>query len=180
MAMTWGQLKAVASAAVLPDTAQVLIELDLAAGTVTIDNDQSFSTGPADVEHLAGIDCEVEFSREFAGNPAGMKHGSEAIFSFKRGYIGDGTFSFASDINPSESEVVVAGPSASDGWGFVAWNEGYWGSDTSPQPVRVGIPKGVARFNALTAKFSNRMAYSGFELSGFSLVYNPMSVRVDR
>jgi hypothetical protein len=35
MAMTWGQLKAVATASALPDTAQVLIELDLAAGTTT-------------------------------------------------------------------------------------------------------------------------------------------------
>jgi hypothetical protein len=33
MALTWGQLKAVAAA--LPDTAAVMIELDMPAGTVT-------------------------------------------------------------------------------------------------------------------------------------------------
>jgi hypothetical protein len=35
MALTWGQLKAVATAAALPDTDAVMIELDIAAGTTT-------------------------------------------------------------------------------------------------------------------------------------------------
>jgi hypothetical protein len=35
MAMTWGQLKAVAVAAALPDTAAVMIELDVPGGTGT-------------------------------------------------------------------------------------------------------------------------------------------------
>jgi hypothetical protein len=34
MAMTWGQVKAVAVAAALPDTAPVILQLELPAGTV--------------------------------------------------------------------------------------------------------------------------------------------------
>jgi hypothetical protein len=154
--------------------------VDLANSTVTIDNDQTVVTGTADVSHFAAINCELEWAREFSGNPAGFKHYSEALFGFKTQYIGTGVCSFSSDINPSVVEVEIDGPDASNGWGYVAWGDGNWGGNTNPQPVRVGIPYSVARCNALSVKFANYKAYSDFELSGLSLVFNPMSTRGDR
>lgn len=154
--------------------------ISLGAGTVTIDNDQSFTLATADVSHLKAVSCSLEWCRDFASNPAGYKHFSEAIFGFKTEFIGTGNFSFSSDVNPSVTVVPVSGPSAADGWGFVAWGEGTWGGSTSPAPIRVGVPYSVARCNALTVKFDNYKAFSDWELTGFSLVFNPTSTRVAR
>jgi hypothetical protein len=154
--------------------------IDLGAGTITIDNSQSITTGVADISHFAAIRCELEWSREFSGNPAGFKHYSEALFGFKNQYIGTGVCSFSSDISPSVIDVEISGPDAPNGWGYVAWGDGNWGGNTNPLPVRVGIPYSVARCNALSIKFSNYKAYSDFELNGVSLVFNPMSTRGDR
>jgi hypothetical protein len=154
--------------------------IDLANSTITIDNDQTLTLSTADISHFAAIRCEIEWSREFSGNPAGFKHYSEALFGFKTQYIGNGICSFSSDINPSVTEVTIAGPDAPTGWGYVAWGDGNWGGNTNPLPVRVGIPYAVARCNALSVQFSNYKGYSDFELSGVSLVYNPISTRGDR
>lgn len=154
--------------------------INLSGGTVTIDNDQTFTLNTADIEHSAAISCTIEWSREFAGNPAGFKHFSEASFGFKTQYIGTGTFTFSSDINPTEVDVAITGPAGADGWGYVAWGDGTWGGASSPLPVRVGVPSALGRCNALTVKFANYKAYSDFELSGVALSFNPMSARGDR
>lgn len=154
--------------------------IDLINGTVTIDNDQTFTLSTADVNHYAAINTQIEWSRDFAGNPAGLKHFSEAIFAFKREYLGTSTFGFSSDLASAVTEIEVSGPEGADGWGYTAWGDGAWGGDVSPNPVRVGIPRGAARCNALSVVYSNYKAYSSFELTGFSLVYTPTSTRTSR
>jgi hypothetical protein len=154
--------------------------IDTGAGTITVDLDQTYTLSTADVTHLKAIDCQLEFARDFSGNPAGLKHYSEAIFGFKEGYIGSGLFSFSSDINASVNEVTISGPDAADGFGYSGWGSGPWGGDANPTPIRVGIPYSTARANALSVSFTNYKAYSYFELSGMSLVFNPTSTRVAR
>ena len=154
--------------------------VDTGSGTVTIDVDQTFTLSTADVTHLKAIDCQLEFARDFSGNPAGFKHYSEAIFPFKEAFIGDGVFSFSSDVNPSVNEVTISGADAADGFGYQAWGDGPWGGDSSPSPIRVGVPYSTARASALSVSFANYKAYSYFELSGMSLVFNPTSTRVGR
>lgn len=152
--------------------------VDRVAGTVTVDADIAWDLTTA--QHYKAIEVVLEWSREFAGNPAGMKHFSEAQFLFKSTPIGEMTATFTSDVNPTEATVPFYGPASQGAWGWMPWGDGVWGGDSYPSPVRIGVPRPSARCNALTVKLNQRVAYSDFQLSGVSLVYNSVSVRTSR
>lgn len=156
-----------------------ITDVDTAGGTVTIDVSQAYNLAQP-IEHLKAIPVEIEWNREVAGNPAGQKHFSEANLAFKRSFIGTSTLTFSSDTNPATNNLTITGPEAQGAWGYGAWGDGVWGGEGSPEPIRRGVPRGSARCNALSVKWTHAYAYSDFQLSGIALTFNPISTRTAR
>lgn len=150
-----------------------------AAMTVTVNTDNAWDTNDT-IDHYKAIDCILEWNPEFAGNPAGFKHFSECALLFKKAIIQSATVSFSGDSSSGTYDVAIEGPSYNGAWGYFEWGEGAWGGDAYPQPIRKGVPRQAARCNNLKVKFSHRVAYSEWQLSGVSLVFNPTSTRVAR
>jgi len=156
-----------------------ITSVDATTNTITIDIDQAWDTG-LPVLHYKAIVCEIEWNPDFAGNPAGFKHYSSCNLLFNRNIVQTATLSFSSDSNPGVNTIVISGPDAVGAWGYVAWDDGVWGGESAPAPVRVGVPKGNARCNSLTVKFTHIVASSDWQLSGLSLDFNPTSTRTAR
>lgn len=154
--------------------------IDLGAGTVTIDAEQTWTTGVATVEHLKAINCRVEWNAEFAGNPAGYKQFYEASLLFKQGFQKEATVYFYSDTNPGESSISLSSSSGNGAWGEFTWGDEVWGGETTKEPTRLGVPRPVSRCSQLSVRFESRVAYSDFQLNGLSLVFNPISTRTAR
>jgi hypothetical protein len=156
-----------------------IVAVDSTSNEVTVDN--TLDWYPAlPVKHYKAIDCEIEWNPDFAGNPAGMKHYIAANLLFATSIIRNARLSFSSDVSPGVNSVNFDGPSASGAWGYVEWGEGVWGGESSPAPVRLGVPRLNARCNSLTVKLTHSVARSDFQLSGLSLEFNPFSVRTAR
>lgn len=153
--------------------------VNTSAGTVTGDLEQDWNLA-LPVLHYKAIECEIEWNPEFAGNPAGFKHFSECSVLFNQALIKTGTLSFRTDSNPSVSTVTITGTTSIGGWGFGEWDDGVFGGDTYPEPIRKGVPRASARCNTLVVNFLHRVAYSDWQLAGMSLIFEPTSTRVAR
>ncbi len=153
-----------------------IVSVNVGASTVTVDTLNEWNAA-LPISHLKGIPVTLEWNRETAGNPVGLKHYSEVSLPFKRAYIGAAKFTFSTDVNPGVNEVFKDGPSAPGAWGFGIWGEGVWGGASAPTPVRLGIPWQSGRCNSISVSFSQSVAYSDFQLGGIGLVFNPTSVR---
>lgn len=126
------------------------------------------------------IDVDVEWNREFAANPAGFKHFSEMQILFKRAPIGNARVLFSTDLAPGLFPVPLKVTQYLYGWGASPWGSQLWGEEALPAPFRLGVPRACARCNAMTVIFRSHFAYSDFQLSGLSLVFNPISTRGTR
>lgn len=153
--------------------------VDTSAGTVTVDLDQDWDL-LSTVSHYAAIDCEIEWNPDFAGNPAGFKHFTECSLLFNQPLVKSATLSFRTDTNAAVNTVAITGLSSIGGWGFGEWDEGIWGGDAYPAPIRKGVPRPSARCNTLIVNLRHRVAYSDWQLSGIALVFEPTSVKVSR
>lgn len=163
------------------NTAFAYIEsVDAVAGTVEIDDEQTWTTGVADVTHIKAIDCRLEWNADYGGNAAGLKHYSECGLIFKQAFQKEATLYFSSDINPSEASIGITSSSGNGAWGQFEFGEEVWGGDQAKSPVRTGIPRGHARCSQLSVRFENKVAYSDFQLSGLALTFNPTSTRTAR
>ena len=154
--------------------------IDAVAGTVTIDVEQAWTTGAATVSLLSGIDFQVEWITEGAGNPAGFKQFYESNVLFQQQFTKNATIYYYSDVNPGESSIVVAAPSGNGSWGQFAWGEDIWGGDRTNYTRRFGIPSQHSRCNTLTMRITSRAAYNEVRISGASLVFNQVSTRTAR
>lgn len=153
--------------------------VDTSLGTVVVDLSQTWDTGNP-VYHYKAINNEIEWNPDFAGNPAGLKHYSACNLLFNQNIIQTATMSFSSDTNPGVNTISISGPDAIGAWGYVAWDDGVWGGESSPAPTRIGVPRPNARCNSLTVKFSHSVAQSDWRLVGLSLEFNPTSTRTTR
>jgi hypothetical protein len=162
------------------DSSGYIESVDYVNGTVTIDATQSWVVGTPTVHHLKAILCRVEWNAEFAGNPAGYKQFYEASLLFKQGFQKEATMFFYSDTNPGESRVALTSSFGNGAWGEFAFGSEAWGGETVKAPTRLGVPRAVSRCNQLSVRFESRIAYSDFQLSGLSLIFNPTSTRTAR
>jgi hypothetical protein len=156
-----------------------IVSVNSAAGTCVVDLSQSWNTG-LPVLHYKAIACTMEWNPDFAGNPAGMKHYQTLNMLFNSALIKTGTLTFSGDTNPGVNQITITGPSSSGGWGYSACDDGPWGGDSAPLPIRVGIPRLNARANNLTVKFEHRIAGSDWKLGGVALDFLPTSTRTAR
>jgi hypothetical protein len=156
-----------------------IVSVDSAAGTCVVDISLAWDTG-SPVLHYKAIDCTMQWNPDFAGNPAGLKHYQSLNMLFTSALIKTGTLTFSGDTNPGVNEITITGPTSSGGWGYSPWDDGVWGGEASPLPIRVGVPRLNARANNLTVKFEHRIAASDWKLSGVALDFIPTSTRTAR
>jgi len=156
-----------------------IVSVNTALGTCVVDIDQAWDTG-SPVLHYKAIACTMEWNPDFAGNPAGLKHYQTLNMLFNTALIKTGTLTFSGDTNPGVNQITITGPSSSGGWGYSAWDDGIWGGESAPLPIRVGVPRLNARANNLTIKFEHRIAASDWKLGGVALDFLPTSTRTAR
>lgn len=154
--------------------------VDLGNSTIEVDYARTWDTGTNDVDHYQGIECILELSPVFADNAAGFKHFQEVSLLFKQSLIRDAVIGFNSDTTASLNEVTITGDSASSAWGVGSWGILPWGGESISEPIRVGVPRDVARCNTLTITFTHRVAQSDWQLQGIVPVYWPTSTRTAR
>jgi len=154
--------------------------VNIAAGSVTVDTEQAWTTGAATVDWLKAIPCKIEWNAEFSGNPAGYKQFLEASLLFKQGFQLSATVYFYSDTNPGESSVELTSSAGNGAWGQFDWGDEVWGGEVVKEPTRIGVPRAVCRCNQLSVRFETSVAYNDFQLNGLSLVFNPISMRTAR
>ena len=154
--------------------------VDLTNSKVTVDYARTWVTGTDDVDHYQGIACTLEWSPIFGDNPAGFKHFQEISLLFKQSILRTATIEFNSDTTSSVSSVEIEGDQSSAAWGVGTWGISPWGGVSVPEPIRVGVPRDVARCNELTVSFSTIVAQSDWQLQGMVPVFFPTSTRVAR
>jgi hypothetical protein len=156
-----------------------IVSVNAALGTCVVDIDQAWDTG-SPVLHYKAIACTMQWNPDFAGNPAGLKHYQTLNMLFNAALIKTGTLTFSGDTNPGVNQITITGPTSSGGWGYSAWDDGVWGGEASPLPIRVGVPRLNARANNLTVKFEHRIAASDWKLGGVALDFLPTTTRTAR
>lgn len=156
-----------------------ITSVDLANSQVIVNIDQTWDV-MLPISHFKGISVEIQWNRESSGNPVGLKKYMELNLPFKRYYIGDASIRFFTDVNPSVNTIVKPGPSSQGAWGYNAWDDGVWGGEQTPAPMRIGVPNQSCVCNSISITFAQSVAYSDFQLSGISYVFNPMSNRTTR
>ena len=158
-----------------------ILAIDVATNKVTVDMQETWTTGVTNVVHYKALDVKVEWNSEFAGNPAGFKHFYELNLLQKSSFLITSSFYFRNDINGAENSISVLAPSYSGNWGDFTWGDEVWGGDpTSNTPVRLGVPRTHARCSQLRVRWEHKVAYSWFQVQGISLSFNPTSTRITR
>lgn len=147
---------------------------------VTVDYSRSWDTGVDTLEHYGAIECILEWNPNTADNPSGLKHFSEMNMVFKQPIIREATLGFNSDSSGSVSTIEIEGDTGSAAWGVGSWGEFAWGGVAVPSPIRVGIPRQVARSNSLKVSLTHKVSQSDWQLEGIALKYEPTSTRTDR
>lgn len=143
--------------------------------TVTLDLDVSWTASP--VTWLKAIPVTVEWNPEFAANPAGYKQWMECIILLKRGFLGDATAYFYTDIYTGRSEVEIDQAAGSGNFGDFDFGSSTFGGSPNKTPPRIGVPRNAAKSNMLFVGVEHSIAWSDFQLNGISLVYRPISTR---
>jgi hypothetical protein len=156
-----------------------VVSVNSAINTCVVDINQPWNIG-LPVLHYKAISCAMQWNPDFAGNPAGLKHYQTLNMLFNSALIKTGTLTFSGDTNPGVNQITITGPTSSGGWGYMPWDDGIWGGENAPLPIRVGVPRLNARANNLTVKFEHRIAASDWKLSGVALDFLPTSTRTAR
>jgi hypothetical protein len=154
--------------------------VDLVNSIVTVDYSRTWDTGVATLEHYGAIECILEWNPNFADNPSGLKHYTEMNMVFKQPIIRNATLGFNSDSSGAVSTIEIEGDTGSAAWGVGSWGEFAWGGVAVPSPIRVGVPRPVARCNALTVSMTHKVSQSDWQLEGFALKFEPLSTRTER
>lgn len=162
-------------------TATAYIEsVNANAGTVEIDSEQDWVISTASVIHMKAIDCKVQWNADFGDNAGGLKQYYEGSLIQQQSFQKMATIIFSSDINPSEESIEVVSSSGNGAFGEFDFGEEVFGGEQAKSPERFGIPLGHAMCSQLSVRFENKVAWSDFQLIGYSLSYNPVSTRVSR
>lgn len=163
------------------NTALAYIEsVDSVNGQVTIDTEQSWTTGAATVVHMKAIDCKVQWNADFGGNAGGLKQYYEAELIQQQAFQKEATIYFSSDINPSEAFIEITSSSGNGAFGEFVFGEEVFGGEQAKSPKRFGIPRGHAMCSQLSLRFEHKIAFSDFQLTGLALSFNPLSTSVSR
>jgi hypothetical protein len=145
---------------------------EVVSGTVlTVDATVTWAAASATV--YTGIQYELLWSAQFAGNAENWKHWREATLHFGTPAFSLGSAIFQCDTNPAELDVDLA----LGGFGVQPWSEFSWAQPGGPKNKRAGVPTNCQRSSYLNVGFSLREARSVWKLNGYTLTFEAGSER---
>jgi hypothetical protein len=123
------------------------------------------------------INIELEYVQEDMGNPGFLKHFSEVTFLFDEATFDSVTARFKTNFERSYLDTTLEGRATGD-WGAEDWDDFTWGgAHEGQQALRTYLPREVARAHWLNIRLDLEQAFTGFSLSGVSLLGTLMSSR---
>ena len=140
--------------------------VDADTNTFEVASNPGFTTTTVEIQKA--IDTEIEWLPVTMGNPGVNKQIHTCTTLFKRGFSGEATLDFSTDISPSTSSVTLAGTNLL-GWGLTGWGTTPWGDVPVKKPIRQLIPRLKQRCNWLTVGFRHSYGYSDWNLQGITL-----------
>jgi len=155
----------------------IISSKDTVNSKITAHISSPFIAGPSTV--FSAIQTDIVWAPQFFGDPSTMKQVSEGTFMFQDKNFNDSTVSYASDLNPSYSEINVNGSGYGD-FGEFNWSEQYWGGVAAPTPIRTFVPKEKQRCRFIRIRFEHQIAYEKYSLYGVSLKFRAYSTKAYR
>jgi len=154
----------------------IIEAIDPTTNTLTLRDDLGWTTGAAEVRPY--IVTEIEWNPITADTPNILKQYSEATLLVNKP-ITEANISFKT-LTSSFYESVVLSDTTSGPWGLFEWGFVPWGGSTTVFRYRTWVPRAKQRDSALVIKLTQNTVFNDFEVSGWSLIYRPISQRVTR
>lgn len=135
--------------------------------TIVLDTNPGFTT-VADTTILKAIPTRMTWCAVAFGNASIQHQYHTATLIFREGFLGTGTMEFATDTSQI-TEVLDLLTHYGNNWGMFGWGMSPWGSPTHADSVRQWVPRAKQRSISIIPTFTNRCAYSGWQLVGMSI-----------
>ena len=149
--------------------------IDSGAGTITVNDIISWTTGSATVYNPTSV--EIKWVPIHGGNPGLLKQFSEISMFFQTADFDTITLYFSTNLYQQQSSVELS-PYREGGWGTFSFGGIPWGAGTPAiQPIRTYIPMESQRAHWLDLVVSHSQALTNFAVGGFSLTLDGMSTR---
>ncbi len=143
--------------------------IDTVNNAVTVDRQQNWTAGTANVTVYRHIDCILEWLPHFGEDPGINQHWREVALLFREMAFADMSVSFATNVSPIEDYVDVLASALN-----------VYRGDTTSKTIRVGVPREKQRGNQLRIVVRHHDGWQPFTLQGLSVIYETMSERVSR
>jgi hypothetical protein len=145
----------------------IVTDINKISSEVTLNISPSFMVGT--IILYKGIQTEIEYAPQHAGNPAGQKQFSSGTLMFERRSFHNAQIAYNSDISDSYEEITFS-PTSSGIFGGTTWGDGtVWGGAGDQSQLRTYIPLKKQRCRFLGCRFIHSVALESYELYGLSL-----------
>lgn len=163
--------------AIRQDASESVIVEVVDSTTVTIeDSSESWSAGAATA--YEPIDTELQWLPFSAGHPGVLKHWQDIVFIFRNPNARAFTVGFGTDFRPSMLEYEIFTDDLLGSWGAFEWGDAPWGdAERFEQALRTLVPRERSRSHWLNISVSLSVAFANFQLSGYTMCFEPMSSR---
>jgi len=143
---------------------------------ITVEDDLSWGTGAAEVRPF--IQTVLEWNPITADTPGILKQFSEATLMVNKP-ITSATVGFKT-LSSGFFESTVITDTSNGPWGLFEWGDVPWGGSPTVFRYRTWLPRAKQRDSAVMIRVEQNTIYKDFEISGWSLIYRPISQRVTR
>lgn len=138
---------------------------------ITVKDDLSFALGAITIEQ--GIDCNIQWIPQIAGNPGLMKHWQTLILTFKSNNFRASEVGFGTELSSAWTDTTWVGNYGKQ-WGLFAWGSIPWGGGIRGRLFRTFVPKDKGRSTQLLLRYKLREAFSHFALQGYTIFFTEM------
>ena len=152
----------------------ITIATDTLRKEVTMHMEPSFIVG--DLTVYKGIQTQIEYAPQHAGDPSSFKQFSNGTFMFERRSFYTAEVGYNSDISDNYESIDFVAKSAGV-FGGVKWgSESTWGGSGDQANIRTLIPLKKQRCRFLGCEFFHLVALESFQLYGLALSVRPYTI----
>ena len=154
----------------------IILEVDPINNLLTLQDNLNWNTGAAEIRPY--IVTTIEWNPVTVDSPNTQKQFSETTLLVNRPIV-SATLSFRTLTSSFFESVSISDNSVGD-WGLFEWGDVPWGGSTTIFRYRTWVPRNKQKDSAIVLKLGQNTIYNDFEVSGWSLIYRPISQRVTR
>lgn len=154
-----------------------ITEIDVSTNTITTFSPVMWSLGASKI--YKGIESNIEWINQSAGNPSLEKHFQEIQLLFKEANFTKAIINTYTDVSGGYSSSEINGNYGGGSWGLFDWGGVPWGGLIRPRPIRSLVPREKSRGTIFSMKYTIRVGYSKWKLNGISIFYDTVSERVN-